>query len=109
MSDVSITKKIIKLNEEYRKLDKNKAKPNSDKLKREAFVKKLDSLFDISCSDSEDKIKMDRLRSKEAVVEDMRFLDDQRGDRKMVIGTRDLDFDASVGRKVVRDDCQSCQ
>ena len=36
-------------------------------------------------------------------MEDMRFLDDQRGDRKMVIGTRDLDFDASVGRKVARD------
>ena len=103
MSDLAITRKIIKLNEEYKKLDKNKAKPNSDKLKREAFVKKLDTLFDISCSDSEDKIKMDRLRNKEAVVEDMRFLDDQRGDRKMVIGTRDLDFDASVGRKVAID------
>ena len=70
MSDVSIRKKLIKLNEEFKKLNKNSNKPNNDKPLREAFVKKLDTLFDISSPDVEELIKMDRLRTKQAVEED---------------------------------------
>ena len=77
--------------------------PKADKLKREGFVSKLDSLFDISCPDSENMIKGDKLRSKQAVQEDIKFIKDQRGDRKMSIGKRDEDYDRCIGKKVVRD------
>ena len=97
MSDVSITKKLVKLNAEFRYQDKHKDNPKADKLKREGFVWKLDSLFDISCPDSENMIKGDKLRSKQAVQEDIKFIKDQRGDRKMSIGKRDEDYDRCIG------------
>ena len=49
--NLSITKKLIKLNDEYWLLSKDKSSPKPDKVKKEAFVQKFDSLFDISCHD----------------------------------------------------------
>ena len=63
---------------------------------------KLDSLFDISAPDCENRIKADRLRTEQAVKEDIMFLHDQQGSRKMVVGKRDANFDKSVGDKEFR-------
>ena len=103
LSDRSISDKIVKLNQDYRFLIKHKSKPNADTVKREDFVTKLDSLFDISAPSALDRIKADRLRSEQAVVEDIQFLQDQKGPRKMQVGQRDKDFDKSVGDKKFRD------
>ena len=46
---------------------------------------------------------MDRLRSEEAVLEDIRFLNDQRTCRKMAVGERDEEYDESIADRVVRD------
>ena len=96
ISDVSIIRKVIKLNDEYKVINKNKRKPNSEN--RATFLKKLDALFDISAPEAEDTIDMDRLRSENDKVEDLVFLSDQRDPnrRKMVVGERDVDYDQGV-------------
>ena len=105
VSDWSITKKIKRLNDDFRAIEKNRNNPKSDLEKRALFSKKLDSLFDISTADAEVTIKMDRLRSDEAILEDINFLSDQRDPkrRKMLVAERDLEYDETVGDKYLRD------
>ena len=57
MSDLSISKKLKKLYDEHRALNKNKNKPNCDIVKREEFFEKIDKLFDISLPGVEDKLE----------------------------------------------------
>ena len=71
LADLAILKKIKKLNDEYKALDKNKKKPNSDLFKREEFSEKMDGLFDISAPGVEARLEMDRLREEEAREEDL--------------------------------------
>ena len=53
ISDYSISLRLKKLMDDFKALDKNKRKPNSDIAKREAFTTKLESLFDISDKNAE--------------------------------------------------------
>jgi hypothetical protein len=65
----------------------------------------LDSFFDISAADAEVTIKMDRLRSDEAILEDINFLSDQRDPkrRKMLVAERDLEYNETVGDKYLKE------
>ena len=106
MGDLAIIKKVKKLNGQYRALDKNKKKPNSNLLKRMEFSEKLDELFDISVPGVENQLEVDRLREEQAREEDIRFLADQRDPdrRKMSVGgKRDLDYDEAVEDKAMRE------
>ena len=78
--------KAIDLYEHWDSLKKLKSRSSSKELqKRKMFCDELDSLFDIVSSEWEVKIKQDRIRSKKAIAEDLKFLEDQRGPRKMYI------------------------
>ena len=72
IDDYAISLKIKKLNEQFKNIDKNKKKPNSDIKKREIFSKNMSQLFDISVQNAEEKIRQDRLRDTEAQDEDIR-------------------------------------
>ena len=104
IKDQNITRKILKIFERHRTLVKSKPKQTKcEDQKREAFKEEMSSLFDISAADVVAQINKDRLRSEEAKTEDLSFLDDQKGARKMSIGNRDKDYDDSVASKFVRD------
>ena len=104
IKDQNITRKILKIFERHRTLVKSKSKlTKCEDQKREAFKEEMSSLFDISAADVVAQINKDRLRSEEAKTEDLSFLDDQKGARKMSIGNRDKDYDDSVASKFVRD------
>ena len=109
VNDYSISRKIKVLHDEYKIIEKNKSNLNSDIKKREAFSSKLNSLFDISSPDAEnkiekDKIEKDRLRGEYARVEDITFLEDQRdlNRRKMIVGERDKKYDKLLSDKTAR-------
>jgi len=54
------------------------------------FLEELDLLFDISRSDFKQRISQDR--GYEKVQEDLTFLEDQKGERKMIISGEDKDY-----------------
>ena len=85
MSDQSISKKVIKLFEEWKLLQKHRNRTTTLELaKREKFMEKLDTLFDIASPDAVKILSSDRLRSAEARQADIDFYIDQQGAR---IGT----------------------
>lgn len=99
IADLAIIKKIEKLNDQFKALDKHKKNPNRDLLKRMEFSEKMDELFDISVPGVEDKLVMDRLRKEQAREEDIIFLEDQRDTerRKMSVSShKDLDFEEAL-------------
>ena len=63
----------------------------------------MDCLFDISIPNIIEELSKDRLRSKEAKIEDINFIIDQRGKRKMYIGYEDLKYSKSVNDKILRE------
>ena len=54
------------------------------------FLEELDLLFDISTSDFKQRISQDR--GHEKVQEDLTFLEDQKGERKMIVSGEDKDY-----------------
>lgn len=76
--------KIEKLHASWLMLKKNKSRNTKSQKDREAnFIDGLDSLFDIAHADALTMIKIE---------EDRQFLEDQRGERKMVMTVIDKDF-----------------
>ena len=63
----------------------------------------MDCLFDISIPNIIEELNKDRLRSEEAKIEDINFIIDQRGERKMYIGYEDLKYSKSVNDKSLRE------
>ena len=99
----AITAKVLKLHEDWRKICKDRQKSNAATLsKREAFVKCLDSLFDIASSDAVQQIQSDRLRSQEARQADIDFYIDQKGDRVGCMSCVDEVHKEAVARKKMR-------
>ena len=89
----------------WKRLLKSKNKTSAAAvLAREHFTETLDQLFDISAKDAEGDVSNDILRSKEAKLEDQKFLINQRGPRKMEIGSKDNNYDKKVKDKLKRDD-----
>ena len=87
-------------------INKSKSLPRSDLKKREVFLSKVESLFDISSRVAVDQIQGDRLRDEESKEEDLMFLADQRDPsrRKMFVDMegRDTEYDKKVGDKLAR-------
>ena len=97
------TMKLEKLFQLWKELEKNKKKSHSKAAKdREVFIKSLDDLFDIVSSRWEKDILGDRLRSKEAKQEDLRFIVDQRGPRNMFMEREDKLYEHSFIAKKAR-------
>jgi hypothetical protein len=72
--------------------------------KRADFDIKLQKLWDVSCPDAEHLIWTDRLfdKDKDSKEEDIVFLRDQQGERKMELGELDLMYIAAHGDREKR-------
>ena len=104
IKDQNILGKVLNIHDTKQKLTKNKSRQSSaEEVKRNEFKIAMESLFDISAPDIIEKIEKDRLRSEQAKKEDLDFLMDQRGPRKMCIGARDEVCDKKVAAKIIRD------
>ena len=63
-------------------------KGKQEEERRKTFTQSLTGLFDIASKDAESFVQKDRLLGGEATQEDLEFLKDQRGDRKMCMDGR---------------------
>ena len=69
---------------------------------RADFIQDLDKLFEIVSDDWEKKIRDDRLRTREARDEDLRFLIDQREGRVMHMERADEEYSRALNKKRTR-------
>ena len=82
VSDFTITKYVLRLHEEWKNLRKKQNQTSTAELgKREIFLQKLESLFDIASPDAIKILESDRLRTAEATQADIDFYLDQKGER----------------------------
>jgi hypothetical protein len=108
VSGAAVRDKIVKLQRKYsnlrklQSLDWSSSVDSYSQLQKQ-FVDDSDKLFDISVPGIEDRIRGDRLRSQEARDEDLDFLSDQKGDRKMYISNElDQDYETSLKNREKR-------
>ena len=100
-----IKKKIMMIVKRYEILTKNlKRNSETEARKRAQFLTDLKSLFDVASPDAEDKLKRDRLLGDEEAEDDLKFLEDQRGKRKMVMGGLDNKYGKKLDDKGDRSD-----
>ena len=113
-----VEKHIMNLVEEQKTITKKKGKTSEFiKQQREDYLQSLKHLFDVATPDLENILQKDRLLQKDdndkryrveegytRKIEDINFLNDQRGDRKMVMDDRDLGYEerlvANQSRKI---------
>ena len=82
VADLAITKHVLRLHEEWKNLCKKQKQTSTTELgKREIFLQKLESLFDIASPDAIKILESDRLRTAEARQADIDFYLDQKGER----------------------------
>ena len=113
LSESGIIKKIKKEVEKYQNINKHKNRNSQTEMnKRQEYLENVKKLFDIAALNLVDILEKDRLlgnddqnplyRSSEGYTrktEDVAFLEDQRGERTMILGEKDATFEA---RKDVR-------
>ena len=111
-----VVKHIKKELEMYQKINKSRGRSTAAEVeKRELYLKGLKRLFDIAAPDLEDEIQKSRIlgnddectryRVKEGYTrktEDLSFLIDQRGERKMVMGMKDTSYEERVETNLQR-------
>ena len=96
-------KKLEKLFNKWIWLQKSEKKQgDKDIQNRKEFSDNLGILFDIACPAWENKITTDRIKSNEEREEDLRFLLDQRGPRKEVLGKFSPHYTVAYMAKVTR-------
>ena len=103
--DRAISQVILADYKEMQILKKNKSRKTvAVEEDRRKFQDKMKTTLDAAKLDAEDIIKKDRLRTKEAVREDIAFLKDQlEGDRRIKIGMVDKEHSRAVENKIGRD------
>ena len=118
MSETSVRKKILREVENYQSINKNKNRESqTEKSKRDDYLGNVKKLFDVAVPKLEEMLIKDRLLDKDdenphyraeggytRKTEDVTFLKDQRGERIMVMGGRDITYemrkDKSNSKKV---------
>ena len=71
--------------------------------KENEFLKASEELFDVLKKDTECLLRQDRMRTTEAIEEDIVFIRDQKGDRKMEISEEnDNLYESAIERKRLR-------
>ena len=107
MSDQSISKKILKVFEDWKQLCRKKNQTSSGEVKkREAFEKKLDQLFDIAHPNAIQILQSDRLRTAEAKQADVDFYLDQKGPRVGYMAGLDVVHKEAVEKKKKKDEAE---
>ena len=86
--------KISKLHDGYKDQQKKRNMTNKKSVEgRKRYEENLNKLFDISHPDLEKNLAEDRIRREGGrMSEDLQFLEDQRGPRKMKMGNLDEEF-----------------
>ena len=100
--------------DKYQAINKNISRSSETEMKkRKEYLSILAQLFDIACKDLDQMLVKDRLlaaddkdnryMAKEGYtrkVEDLAFLEDQRGARKMIMGMRDSSFEERLNQNL---------
>jgi hypothetical protein len=97
----SSTSKLEKLVSQYENLRKRKTRKNFPEASKE-FLHSLTLLFDIAHDQAINMITLDTCRTKTMIAEDLKFLEDQRSERKMELGAVDNKYCKKVERKIIR-------
>ena len=104
MNQLNANKKLEKLFKRWIWLQKSEKKEHDkDKQNRKDFLDFLPKLFDVASPDWESDIKRDKLKSKEEREEDLRFLLDQRGERKEWLGNYSQHYSKAFKAKEKRE------
>ena len=95
-----LRREVKSIVERYHKLQKDINKTGLFHVnKRAAFRNEGEKLFDVGVKNLEEIIRNDKIRNNLGVVEqDLAFLVDQRGERKMTMDKRDIDYEERRGR-----------
>ena len=95
-----LRREVKSIVERYHKLQKDINKTGLFHVnKRAAFRNEGEKLFDVGVKNLEEIIRNDKIRNNLGVVEqDLAFLVDQHGERKMTMDKRDLDYEDRRGR-----------
>ena len=103
--DRAISQIILADYKELQTLKKNKSRKTVKVMEdRQKFKDKMETTLDAAKSDAEDIIRKDRLRTTDAVREDIAFLKDQlEGNRRMQLGMVDTEHSRAVENKNRRD------
>ena len=100
ISDSSIQKRIVTLNDEYSKIFmKRNVETAQAKAKREQFLIDIKKTFNITDPNARIAIQNDPVRSERAIQEDLAFFDDNFGEaapRKWVMAGRDVGYDQEL-------------
>ena len=96
----NLSREVKSLIERYLKMQKDSKKSGLFQInKRAAFQNEGERLFDVGVKNLEEIIRNDKIRNNLSVVEqDLAFLVDQHGERKMTMDKRDLDYEDRRGR-----------
>ena len=100
----SVVQRVKNLLEEYQRCHKDRNKTSIHLIKaREEFSRGLQGLFDVAHPELEERLREDRIRANlEVRHEDITFLQDQRGPRKMVMGSRDVEYEKKKALQLKR-------
>ena len=90
----NIKEKLKKLMSVYREQKKNENRSSEDMIgRRDEFRREVKKLFNIASQDIEKKLGTDRIRKNLNVVEeDLKFYEDQKTERKMILGALDKSY-----------------
>ena len=97
--------KVDKIYREWQARCKRKTSTSeSEEQHKKAFKEMLSKLFDIAAIDAEDQIRKDRMLSEKKKQEDVKFLNDQRGERIGRMDGMDKVFEKKIMAKKSRED-----
>ncbi|XP_065684263.1 uncharacterized protein LOC124807852 isoform X1 [Hydra vulgaris] len=100
VADQHIRSKILCLEDRRKKLSKNKLRDTPHNLRKiDAYKLEIKCLFDISVNDAQQKILLNKQVTKKERNIDINFLNDQRGERKAVMGGIDKKYLFTTRRK----------
>ena len=94
LTEKNIKEKLKKLMSVYREQKKNESRSSEVMIaRREEFRREVKKLFNIASQDIEKKLGTDRIRKNLNVVEeDLKFYEDQKTERKMILGALDKSY-----------------
>ena len=93
---------LTKIWKNWMALKKNRGRKTDPGEKRKMFVKSLDKLWDIGASDAIEIIKNNRFLSAAKKEEDLKFYEDQQGERIAMMSGRDKVFMHKIKQKMSR-------
>nr|XP_047139164.1 uncharacterized protein LOC124815070 [Hydra vulgaris] len=106
LTDLVLVKKHFNLHKSYSNLKKNAKRGTSgDLAKQNEFEIEIKKLFWAGNSNLKNIISQDKKRSLRDKIEDLKFLEDQEGQRKFVIGSEDIKYRKKAKESIRKKNC----